>query len=139
MLKAAIALPNTDDAIDFEAKAIDAILTLRDQLKSEGGNDFHLDIYADSSFDEEFYRAIIDDIKLVPVIFIIVTIFTCYVFSRWDWVFSRSLLGFGAVASVLLSIMSGYGLVFYIGIPFTGITQILPYIMLGVSASILAR
>lgn len=60
------------------------------------------------------------------------SIFTCTIFFRRDWIFSRTLLGLGAVASVLLAIFTGYGVLFICGVPFTSITQILPFIMFGI-------
>lgn len=62
-----------------------------------------------------FSRAIVNDIPLVPIVFVVMGIFTSLVFWKKDKVQSRSLLGFGAVVTVLLSIMSGYGLQFVIG------------------------
>jgi uncharacterized BrkB/YihY/UPF0761 family membrane protein len=62
-----------------------------------------------------FTRAIVDDIPLVPIVFVVMAIFTSLVFWKKDKVQSRSLLGFGAVVTVLLSIISGYGLQFLIG------------------------
>jgi uncharacterized BrkB/YihY/UPF0761 family membrane protein len=62
-----------------------------------------------------FTRAIVDDIPLVPIVFVVMAIFTSLIFWKKDKVQSRSLLGFGAVVTVLLSIMSGYGLQFLIG------------------------
>jgi uncharacterized BrkB/YihY/UPF0761 family membrane protein len=64
---------------------------------------------------DRFTRAIVDDIPLVPIVFVIMGIFTSLVFWKKDKVQSRSLLGFGAVVTVLLSIISGYGLQFVIG------------------------
>jgi uncharacterized BrkB/YihY/UPF0761 family membrane protein len=64
---------------------------------------------------DRFTRAIVDDIPLVFIVFVVMGIFTSLVFWKKDKVQSRSLLGFGAVVTVLLSIMSGYGLQFVIG------------------------
>jgi uncharacterized BrkB/YihY/UPF0761 family membrane protein len=64
---------------------------------------------------DRFTRAIVADIPLVPIVFVIMGIFTSLVFWKNDKVQSRSLLGFGAVVTVLLSIISGYGLQFVIG------------------------
>ena len=44
----------------------------------------------------------------------------------------EGLLGFGAVATILLSLLTGYGLLFTIGIPFSSLTQIFPYVMVGI-------
>jgi Niemann-Pick C1 protein len=127
-----IDLPETDEAEDFETNAINRILDLRAAWAAEASASFHLEIFADRSFSDEFTRAIVTDIPLVPIVFMIMSFFTCFIFLKRDWVFSRSLLGFGAVVSVLLSIMTGYGLVFIFGVPFTSMTQILPFIMFGI-------
>jgi len=60
------------------------------------------------------------------------SIFAAFVFMKRDKVQSRSLLGFGAVVGVFMSIMTGYGFMFICGVPFTSITQILPFIMFGI-------
>lgn len=52
-------------------------------------------------------------------------------FARRDKVLSRSWLGFGAVVTVLLAIMASFGLLFTIGVPFTALTPLLPFIMFG--------
>jgi len=127
-----IAFPPTDAAETFESDAIDAILDLDKKWENENGNIWRVEVFAERSFDDEFGRAIVADIPLVPAVFIVMSIFTCIVFFRYDAVFSQSLLGFGAVVGVLLSIMTGYGLLFLIGVPFTSMTQILPFIMFGI-------
>jgi Niemann-Pick C1 protein len=60
------------------------------------------------------------------------TVFTSLVFTQRHKVHSRSLLGIGAVVSVLLSIVSGFGFMFLCGVPFSPITQLLPFVMLGI-------
>jgi Niemann-Pick C1 protein len=60
------------------------------------------------------------------------TIFTSLVFFKRHKVHSRSLLGVGAVTSVLLSMVSSYGFMFLCGVPFTSVTQLLPFVMFGV-------
>lgn len=42
---------------------------------------------------------------------------------------SRALLGLAGVVSILLSIMTGYGLMFLIGVPFTSMTPLVPFIV----------
>lgn len=128
-----ILLPDTEDAEDLETKALDNIFNLQDAWSADDNTDFVLQVFADRSFSDEFTRAIVSDIPLVPVVFVIMSIFTCVVFWRKDWVYSRTLLGLGAVVTVFLAIMSGYGILFIIGVPFTSMTQILPFIMFGES------
>ena len=127
-----ILVPDVDDAEAFEQRALDTLQALRDEWMNEEGNEVQLDLFVERSFSDEFSRAIVADIPLVPMVFFIMSAFTCFVFLRRDWVYSRSLLGFGAVVSVLLSIMTGYGFLFIIGVPFTSMTQILPFVMFGI-------
>jgi hypothetical protein len=132
-------LPFTDKGADVEEIAVDRILSLQEAWDAEDGNKFHLELFAARSFSDEFERAIIADIPLVPGkfsrtphlfssmmpsvahslcfpgVFIVMSIFTCLVFFKCDKVRSRTLLGFGAVVCVLISIMTGYGLLFLIG------------------------
>ena len=66
------------------------------------------------------------------MVFGAMSLFTCIVFYQQDSVSSRCLLGLLAVLSVLLAIMSTYGLLFIIGVPLTALTQILPFVIFGV-------
>ena len=72
------------------------------------------------------------DIPLIPIVFVVMSIFTALVFWKRDKVRSQSLLGFSAVISVLLSLFSGFGLLFIIGVSFTSMTQILPFVIFGI-------
>jgi Niemann-Pick C1 protein len=131
----AIALPEIDDEasiIEAEDDFVDAVLALNSIWMASGNSTFQVTVQAESSFGNEFSRAILSDIPLIPIVFIIMSIFTCTVFWKYDRVESRTLLGFLAVCSVFLSIMSGYGLLFIIGTPFTSMTQILPFVVFGI-------
>jgi len=130
-----IALPSLNAVAtvdEFEKVAIEQMSDLRKQWNAEPSNIYRVEFFNERSFDDEFNRAIVKDIPLVPIVLIVMSIFTSLVFFRRDWVYSRTLLGIGAVVSVLLSIMAGYGLIFIIGVPFTSMTQILPFIMFGI-------
>jgi len=59
-------------------------------------------------------------------------VFTCIIFTQYKKVYAQSLLGLTAVISVLLSIGSAYGVMFMIGVPFTSMTHLLPFILFGV-------
>ena len=80
-----------------------------------------------------FERAIVEDIPFVPIVFLIMTIFTsailCFGQNKFQW---RCLVGLGGVVAVLLSLFSGYGLLFIIGTPFTFITQLLTFVIFGI-------
>jgi len=129
-----IALPftgNDELSLALEWDALQAIESLSQEWNQEGV-DVQVVRLADRSLEDEISRAILNDIPLVPVVFLTMGMFTSLAFFRKNRVRSRSLLGFGAVVSVLLSIMSGYGLMFCCGVPFTSMTQILPFVIFGI-------
>eukprot|EP00934_Nitzschia_sp_Nitz4_P002728 Nitzschia sp. Nitz4//scaffold71_size96697//41966//44816//NITZ4_004693-RA/size96697-augustus-gene-0.144-mRNA-1//1//CDS//3329557241//2718//frame0 len=116
----------------FEEKALENIEALQQKWLTEQGNKFRIEYMAERSFSDEFERAILKDIPLVPGVFVMMSIFTALVFFKCDKVQSRATMGFGAVCCVFLAIATGYGLLFIIGTPFTSMTQILPFIMFGI-------
>lgn len=110
----------------FEVGALEAALALQKEWRGSG---VEMEVSADSSLTKEFERTITQDIPLVPIIFVIMSLFTATAFARRDPVRSRSLLGVAAVCAVFLSIASGFGLLFLCKVPFSSLTQILPFIM----------
>lgn len=99
--------PIADEVEKFESEATDALLRMRDQWKETGR--FQLDFMSDGAFIEEAARAVNKDLPLIPLVFFIMTGFCCLVFSNRNSNQSRILLGFAAVASVTLSLMTGFG------------------------------
>lgn len=71
-----------------------------------------------------FNRALLVDIPLIPLVFIVMSAFTTLVFYKRDRLYSRSFLGFCGVVSVLLSLVAGYGLMFVCGVTLTSMTQV---------------
>jgi Niemann-Pick C1 protein len=119
-------LPMVDASDALEEMALDRILPMTYP-------DLTVEILTRRSFDDEFRRLIMGDLWLGPFVYILMSIFTCVVFwKRDDRIRSQASLGLGAVASVLLAIMLGYGIVFIIGVPFTIISQLIPFIFFGV-------
>jgi len=127
-----VKLPPTDAGESFEDDALDLLLDLRDDWAADKDNSLVLEVTAEGSFGDEFERAILSDIPLIPIVFIIMSIFCAAVFFKRDKVQSRSLLGFGAVLAVVQSLLSGFGFLFICGVPFTSMTQILPFVIFGI-------
>jgi len=65
-----VALPDENDAEDVEKVALDALLDVQDAWFADEGNDFVLQVFATRSFSDEFTRAIVNDIPLVPIVFV---------------------------------------------------------------------
>lgn len=125
-----IRFPDTSNAADFEVDAIEFLSDMSDALEKDPSQTIHMEFIAERSIDDEIDRAIVVDIPLVPIVFVVMGIFTAMIFYRRNQVQSRSFLGFMAVVSVLFSIMSGYGFMFLVGIsvriPFGKITSFDP-------------
>lgn len=118
--------------MELELEIIDRLNQARSEWNYEPGNPYKLEFHTLRSVPDELLRAIANDIPLVPFVFIIMLLFTCLVFYRHDKVQSRSLLGVGSILTIVMSMMSAYGIVFIAGIPFTSLTQILPFVVFGV-------
>uniref|UniRef100_A0A7S2YAG1 SSD domain-containing protein n=1 Tax=Entomoneis paludosa TaxID=265537 RepID=A0A7S2YAG1_9STRA len=127
-----VKFPPTDAAEKFEDKVLDILLDMRDNWADDKSNSLVLEVTAEGSFGDEFERAIFNDIPLIPLVFLIMSVFTALVFTKRDKVQSRAFLGFCAVLAVLLSLLSGFGFLFICGVPFTSMTQILPFVIFGI-------
>lgn len=128
----AFVLPDTDEAEEWDLEMLDVVFDFKEKWAREG-SDFVVEAVTDGSFSLEFARTITADLPLVPIVFIVMSSFTALVFAKRHKVESRSVLGFAAVFCVMLSTMSGYGLVFCFGVPFTSMTQLLPFLIFGES------
>lgn len=126
-----VQLPQGDDVAEFETDALTVMLELREEYRKDTGS-LTMEVMADRSFADEFERAVINDIPLVPAVFLVMTVFTCVVFFKCHRVQSRCLLGALAVVSVLLSMLAGFGLMFVVDGTFSSMTQILPFVLFGV-------
>jgi len=94
-----------------------------------------LDFLSIFAYKIENQRALIRDLPLVGGIILVLMIFTTLVFMKPHKVYSRSMLGCASLATIGITLMFSYGLVWCIGIPFTNIAQILPFMVMGVGVS----
>ncbi|CAB9521722.1 Pick C1-like protein 1 [Seminavis robusta] len=121
-----------EQTLEFEAAVLERLADLQAQWDEDATNGLRLDYYAERSGADEFRRAIDKDLYLLPAVFFAMSAFTCLVFFQKDPVQSRCLLGLGSIVTILLSLSSGFGLLFICGVPFTSMTQILPFVVLGI-------
>lgn len=110
-----IPFPVTSDATNLEKQLIGSLLKIQEEWDKEFNSSFRLEVQASRSLSDESGRSILSDMPLIPLAFFVMSSFICVVFWRWHKVKSRTLVGFGAVVSVLLAVMSGYGLLFLCG------------------------
>jgi hypothetical protein len=107
--------PPTEEAEKLELELLDQLLELQEEWTADPSNGFQFHPIGKQSVDEELNRAIVKDIPLMPIAFLVMSIFNFIVYSKRDRVKSQGLLGIGAVVAVLLAIISGYGILFTIG------------------------
>ena len=119
---------------ELEASILQNLFDLKTEWKEEAGDEdfLELDFFCERSLSDEFKRAIEEDMYLVPVIFFMMSFFTCLVFFKSDRVQSRCLVGVGSVTTIGMSLFSGFGIMFIFGVPFTSMTQLLPFLVFGV-------
>lgn len=110
-----------DDAADMQIAVFNKLMELRDQWLEDDASDIELDIFTTESLELESTRAVLKDTPLIAIVFVVMTIFTCAMFSsnnrksasgRSD---SHVLLGLGAVVVVVFSLASSYGLLYVLG------------------------
>jgi len=108
------------------------LLLLRDEWAADPDNPYRIEFQVATSFEDEFLRGILKDVPLMPVVAILMSGFTALVFYRRDWLRSQTMLGVGSVLCVVMSLLSGYGVMFLVGVPFTSLTLALLYIVFGI-------
>ncbi|CAB9504683.1 Pick C1 protein [Seminavis robusta] len=92
-----------------------------------------LEYFTMYSYLLEFERAVYSDVYLVVVMMFIMVSFCCMVFYRKaDPIQSRALVGLFSITTIGMSLMTGYGLMWCIGVPFTNISMMVPFIIVGV-------
>ncbi|CAB9522251.1 Pick C1-like protein 1 [Seminavis robusta] len=132
-------LIDQDGVLEFEARLLERMKALQEQwlqqkpTNSNGVVLLKVEYVAMRSYSDEMARAVQEDLPLIPLGFGLMASFTCLVFIRCrDRVQSRCLLGIGSVFTILLSLLTSFGLVFCIGIPYTNMTQVIPFVVFGV-------
>ena len=105
----------------------------KDQLSNQGYEHVDAFVQAQRSQDDELNRTVRADIPLFAVAFVLMATF-CSVFlgKTASWTQSRRLLGAVEFYLVLFGCIAGYGTSMLIGIPFTVLQQILPFILVGI-------
>ena len=157
-----IGFPATDATEEFQERALIELQNLRnswiDEDLQQNPNRFQLDFFCQLAYSLEYQRALTGDMPLVPIIFMVMLIFTMLVFHMYGQhqqlqlddddeegendenvtstktkIFqSRASIGLASVVTIGCSLMSGFGILFIAGVPFTNITLMAPFIILGV-------
>jgi len=134
-----ILLPDVESAVAFENAAAENLLQLQKKWKELAEEEdglyyatYQLEFFATNSYAAEFERAIFKDIPLTFMVAAIMVVFTCVVFFKAHKVQSRSVLGIASVFTITMSVFIGHGVMFIVGIPFTNMTMMLPFVVYGI-------
>jgi Patched family len=87
---------------------------------------------APESINSAIQASVSSSYGLVAAAVLAICAFTIAVLFVRGRAFERTLLGIVGLVSVTLSIGAGFGTALFIGLPFTTVTQVLPFILLGV-------
>jgi len=140
-----VGLPDTLQGEYFQEVALERLKELKLSWALEDADTnptgVKLEFFTVYAYLLEYERALMNDMPLVPLTFYVMLLFTCVVFHRLGLASgkspngrepSRFSLGILSTLTIGLSLMSGYGLMFCVGIPFTNLAQMIPFIILGV-------
>jgi len=123
--------PNPLLAEPYELDLTNNLFDLKDKWERDGTG-WVIELNTQRSFDDELTRGISEDIPLMVVAFILMGTFCAVTLGKCHKVKSQALLGVGAVVTIILSLMTGYGLLFCFGVPLTNLTTLFPYVMVGI-------
>jgi len=123
-------LPEGPNSYKFEDNMVKALHQLSHQWSEIGP--YEIAVNCRDCATEELVQGIVNDAPLFGASFLVMAVVCIVTLSKKDRIKSRGLLGIGAVLTIFLSILSGYGFLFSIGIPLTPLTAIFPYVMLGI-------
>lgn len=116
---------------DYEFAATEAVYDLNERWQTDAQQQrCTVEVNTARSYDDELERGVNDDTPYMAIAFLLMGTFCAVSLSnRKDWVQSQSVVGLGAIATIVVALLTAYGLLFCIRVPFRSITQIFPYIM----------
>lgn len=102
-------------------------------LKSDDKSSLVMEYFTMGGYETEMLRSLIIDMPLVGALMIVMLIFTVSIFIRRDdKVQSRGSLGLYGLASIGFALLTGHGIVWCVGVPYSTVTLMLPFIVAGV-------
>ena len=121
----------TDDH-SLEWNAVQALYELQERWKLQG-LDCRVEANSHRALDDESQRGVAKDIPFMGLAFVMMgLVCALYLSNVQNLIQSRTLLGVGAVVTILLSVLTSYGFLFLVGVPFTPVAQTFLYVMVGI-------
>ncbi|CAB9526307.1 Pick C1-like protein 1 [Seminavis robusta] len=116
---------------DYSDRLLSNVTAIRQSWASQS-SDYRVEFAFNYRIDQEFLSTILSDLPILPIAFSLMLAFMCCIFWRRHRVQSRLLLAFGSVVTVVASMATSFGIMFIFGVPFTVVTNLLPYIVFGI-------
>jgi len=125
-------LDNADEELKNWELSVTELFT-ENHLSKQKYSTVNVFVNAKRSQDDELSRTVQADIPLFAVAFVLMATF-CAIFlgKAASWTQSRRLLGAVEFYLVLFGCIAGYGTAMLLGVPFTVLQQILPFILVGI-------
>eukprot|EP01064_Diplonema_japonicum_P017117 TRINITY_DN2517_c0_g2_i10.p1 TRINITY_DN2517_c0_g2~~TRINITY_DN2517_c0_g2_i10.p1 ORF type:complete len:881 (+),score=122.77 TRINITY_DN2517_c0_g2_i10:721-3363(+) len=89
-------------------------------------------LHTDGGQDKAAEEAISNDLSSLIAGYMMMVVYSSLVLGRQRFTYSHASLGLLTVVSVLMSTFSAYGLMWYIGVKFNNVTQVLILVLLGI-------
>ncbi|XP_023209843.1 patched domain-containing protein 3-like [Centruroides sculpturatus] len=94
--------------------------------------DITIEVFVTSSLDDELKRITESVLKLCPVVFVVILIYSILINMSFDCVRSKPWLGISACISASLALIASFGFVSYCGVKYADINIALPFLILGI-------
>lgn len=119
------------DSVDLRGDAYEQALL---DLFNKGVPGLDMSFVVARSFGDEFGNAIGSDLTLLQVAFILILSFAALMLSKWDegCVGSRVSVTLAGIVAIGMSISSSYGLCSFLGLFYSPLMNVLPFLLLGV-------
>lgn len=120
-----------EEQLDFEEQFIDVVLARKETAAAT----VQIDVISERSVDDELEEAIGGDIALLIIAFVTMAVFTSVTLGKGcDALRGRALLATSDIFVIIFSAGGAYGFCSVVGVPFTSLAQILPFILVGIGA-----
>jgi len=106
--------------------------SVRDMTAKQEYDHILVDFLGFRSLTDELARSVSGDVVLWGIGYILMVVFCCSALGKMDCVKSKKMLGGMGVLSVIFAVWGGIGLSCFMGVPITPITQIVPFLALGI-------
>ena len=126
---------------DFESDALERLSKLQAKYQSNDSTAtdsvvpvaVQLEYFTMNGYQYEMMRAMFMDFPLVAVLIVVMVAFAMLIFSdRHDRVQSRGMVGLYSFTTIGLSLFTGYGIMWCIGVPLTTVATLIPFVVCGV-------